>query len=119
MKDDFLKIIEEYKEMKNSDIPEIEVNKVFEKIEKRITESPQNHIGFKKKLALGGFAALLIVAIFLFFSLFVFKTEKKQELTLSELKTEIVIPDKNIKIMWFQKRGFKLKNYKTEGGKNE
>ncbi len=119
MKDDFLKIIKEYKEMKNSDIPEIDAKKVFEKIERRIKKTPQSYISFKRKLALGGFMAILIGAIFLFLSLFVFKTEKKEELTLSELKTEIVIPDKNIKIMWVQKRGFKLKNYKTRGGKNE
>jgi len=53
-------------------------------------------------------AALLIISALVLFQHFPFKNSERQVAPISEIKTHLEIKDKNIKILWVQKKDFKL-----------
>jgi len=51
-----------------------------------------------------------IAAVFLLIAFFIFyPADKNNKKSISEIKTKIIIPGKNIKIIWVQKKDFKLR----------
>lgn len=55
-------------------------------------------------------ASLVIAAVFIFQPFAIKQTNQPEpEKPISEIKTELELPDSNIKIIWFQKKDFKLK----------
>jgi len=114
-KSGFFKILKEYRDIIENEIPEIEAEKVLGRIEDKVFTTPLfERFKIALKVAGAGFIVLLI-------GILIFSLSKKidDKPKINELRTELIIPDKNMKILWFQKKDFNLNNLKIKGGKNE
>jgi hypothetical protein len=100
--------IKKYRERVNI-IPEINQAEIFDKIEKKLEKRDSLLLfgRFQKLVILG----ITIIFVCIVFFLFKFK-EDNEKLKINELRTEIVIPDSNIKILWVQKKDFDLNKLK-------
>ncbi len=107
-KKDFEKMLKSYKSLLEKTLPEPD----HEKVLKRIREGIKRRDTSEKRIKFVGAIIIIIIA----FSIILITTLKEKELHLyqKELKTEFTIPDKNIKILWIQKEGFNLKEFKVE-----
>ncbi len=99
-----------YKYRENIDIiPEINHEAIFNGIEKEIEKRGSGFLfGRHHKVAIFSMVVVIICIVF-----FIFKPKiMGEKLQIDELKTEIIISDSNIKILWIQKKDFDLKKLK-------
>jgi hypothetical protein len=72
----------------------------------------RKHRLFKKPLfwyPVSAAAVMVIIAVLVLFQPFVNKETIDQSTPITEIKTEFELRDKNIKILWVQKKDFKLR----------